>query len=537
MPVSHAHREVGIGCLAPIVHFAKAAHIGAAKFCINLAVTRHKLGSRLYRIFQVRQELLYERVVHQSLRVFLVEHGSEFFLRQEQGVVVKVVHVSVHVRHPVKHGGLCRELLIFKEERDKEFHLVAVVPKPRAVYFFRSRKQFFLYCADFVLLPLFNRAFKILHQRDRHIEFLLAEGDDKQHTVVEAVLGCGAHRIDAFNDIGVFGLAALGRKGAEAGFLRLFLCNQSLALHGLVHAVEILNGVGPREIRVLVSEAQFVALVHEFLVEVEQGIAGRHDRSVERACAQCHLRGSEIAVRASGEAHNHGVVALLRPGEGDGQIFGRGKGAVLRTIICGLPVLVGIDAEHGEVGVVARPHPVVGIAAKLPDVLRGRCHEAHVGVFLHPYHVEAVGIEEGNDFGAYALASFKLLDIFPLLCHGFEETLALHLGCANALLLGEGEHLVGHVLNLQHEGKGKVGRGEFLGAAVCEEAVLGVVVLLGAHVVHVTEPAVVVGEYQSLGRHHLARAASAEHADAVAQRGRRFAVKGFGRQLQPGFFK
>ena len=185
----------------------------------------------------------------------------------------------------------------------------------------------------------------------------------------------------------------------------------------------------------------------------------------------------------------------------------------------------------------ARPHPVVRIAAKLPDVLRRRCHEAHVGVLLCPNHVEAVGVEEGDDFCAYALASLKLLDVFPLLCQGFEETLALHLCGARALFLGNGKHLVGHVLDLQHEGKGEVGCGEFLGAAVCEEAVLGIVVLLGAHVVHVTEPAVVVGEYQSLGRYHLARAASAEHADAVAQRGRRFAVKGFGRQHQPGFFK
>ena len=47
-----------------------------------------------------------------------------------------------------------------------------------------------------------------------------------------------------------------------------------------------------------------------------------------------------------------------------------------------MAILVGIDTEDTEVACVARPYPVVGVAAKLADVAWRAAHETDIGVDL-----------------------------------------------------------------------------------------------------------------------------------------------------------
>ena len=79
-----------------------------------------------------------------------------------------------------------------------------------------------------------------------------------------------------------------------------------------------------------------------------------------------------------GKAEDHGEVALLHAVHADGQDVARGEGHVVVARIRGLAIGAGVDAEDAEVAGVARPHPVVRIAAELADGAGRRTHQAHI---------------------------------------------------------------------------------------------------------------------------------------------------------------
>ncbi len=88
-------------------------------------------------------------------------------------------------------------------------------------------------------------------------------------------------------------------------------------------------------------------------------------------------------------------------------------GLVSSLVFSRLISAVRIYAEHGEVGRMARPHPVVRIAAKLAEALGRRAYQANVIVFLVYEQQVLVAIEiflhVGNVLAFHAFALFNLL--------------------------------------------------------------------------------------------------------------------------------
>ena len=183
----------------------------------------------------------------------------------------------------------------------------------------------------------------------------------------------------------------------------------------------------------------------------------------------------------------------------------------------------------------ARPYPVVGVAAELAHIIGRIGHQPEVLEGLFVEHVEAVRSEEGHDAHLHPLLFLQVALLQQFLGQRLQEALALCGIDVSPLLLGFGVHLFRHVHDAEHEGKRQARCAEFFGTAVGEVAVLHVVVADAAHFVHIAEAAVVVGQHQSVGADHLAGTSAAEDADALAQAGRGFTVKSFGGQSQPGF--
>ena len=100
----------------------------------------------------------------------------------------------------------------------------------------------------------------------------------------------------------------------------------------------------------------------------------------------------EIFLCAPGIAEHKRKIARIKASQTNGKVAARLIGTVLRTICRGLVCTVGIDAKHRKVARVSRPHPVVGVAAKLADV-GGRCaHKPHVFKHLVHEHIILVAV-------------------------------------------------------------------------------------------------------------------------------------------------
>ena len=177
-----------------------------------------------------------------------------------------------------------------------------------------------------------------------------------------------------------------------------------------------------------------------------------------------------------------------------------------------MAVLVGIDAEHAEVARVARPHPVVGVAAKLADVARRAAHEAHVGVGLVEQRIVFVSKEIRLDADL----------VRGLFLQFGDEFLHVLVDLGLAFVLGHvgrdvEKHLAGHVAHLAEEDDAEAGARQLLSPVHGPEAVGEVVVLHRAVFLDVVVAAMVVGEQQALVADELARAAAAKEHDGVFQ--------------------
>ena len=183
----------------------------------------------------------------------------------------------------------------------------------------------------------------------------------------------------------------------------------------------------------------------------------------------------------------------------------------------------------------ARPHPIVLVEAELGDLLGRVHHQADVVVALFDEEEIAIAAEEGNNARAHA----GLLGVGTGLEQRFgqrtEHGSRLALVLVVFLLAREGLDARCDIVDADHEGEGEAGHGQLLGAALGEEAVLEIIVLEVAHLVHKGEAAVVVGEDESVGADDFAGASAAETADDIAERGAVVTVEGFGGELQSGF--
>ena len=161
-----------------------------------------------------------------------------------------------------------------------------------------------------------------------------------------------------------------------------------------------------------------------------------------------------------------------------------------------------------------RPHPIIGVAAELADRLRGRTDQTHIGELLDNECEEPVAAEKRIDLDDHA----GILSHEP-----FGQRLAVFVGDLLVFILSGrrgdvAEHIGRNVHDPADEPHGKPGSGQLLGLRHGPETVLQVVVLDGRKLLNGTEPAVVVGEQQSLGGDDLTRTTVAEDNDGILER-------------------
>ena len=367
------------------------------------------------------------------------------------------------------------------------------------------------------------------------MEVLCAVGEAEEVVVVERVAHGGHERIDALDDVAVFGAATARGKFAESGFFARLDVEQTGGSDAGVHAAEVFHHVAELHVLAGVFERGGFVAVHERLHEAEFGFAGEIDGLIDALAAQAHLRSGEETAGAAGEAHDHGVVALFNTAKADGQPLLAAQRHVRFSITCRTALGIGVDAEDGEVGIVTRPEPVVLVEAELRDLLGRIDHEADVIVALLEEHVVAIAAEEGDNARAHAGGLGEGTGFEELFGQTGEHASRLARVLIIFLLTREGFDAGGDIVDAHHEGEGEAGHGQLLGAALGEEAILEIIVLEVAHGLHKGEAAVVVGEDEAVGADDFAGASAAETADDIAEGGGILTVKGFGRELQAGF--
>ncbi len=203
-------------------------------------------------------------------------------------------------------------------------------------------------------------------------------------------------------------------------------------------------------------------------------------------------------------------------------------GHVVGRVSRGLVVLVGIDTEHREVARMAGPHPVVGIATELTDRGGRRTHKTHVRENLNHKCKVLITTEE---------RLHRQLHIGILLFESFHQLGTVFAGDFVVLFLtcGRGhvaDHIGRNVDNVAHETHLQTGCGQLLLARHSPETIFEVVVLDATQCLNRTIAAVVVGEQQTLARHHLARTTATEDHDCIFQRAVIDRVDIFGREFQ-----
>ena len=172
---------------------------------------------------------------------------------------------------------------------------------------------------------------------------------------------------------------------------------------------------------------------------------------------------------------------------------------------------VAIDAEHGEVAGLTRPHPVVGLAAILAHRLWHREHQSQVGEVLVSGGIPLVALIEGVDVHVE-----RLVGLLHRVGHGLAQRVdEMRLRLLVHVVDAEGLQARRDVLLALHERHEHVLVRQLLSIALRHETVEHVVVLGGAVRAYGLEATVVVGEHESVGRHHHAGAESGEVDDIV----------------------
>ena len=250
-----------------------------------------------------------------------------------------------------------------------------------------------------------------------------------------------------------------------------------------VHANTVLVSVRESLVFAVVFEAQRRVGVHFGLPHGKAQAACLDKLVVHGIHARFYAVAREVSVSRAGEAECHGKVSRLVTVERDGGHARRLVGHVILAVRRGHVVLAGIDTEYAEVARLARPHPVVGVAAELAQ-RRRRCeHEAHVGVNAVHGYVEFVR----------AVVRHQLCPECGILCRHFLNEHCLHrveqlvaavapylmLRAVCALFGYNGQHAVGYTLLAQREADEQARHVPFLLRRCGVKAVLYVVVLRG----------------------------------------------------------
>ena len=205
---------------------------------------------------------------------------------------------------------------------------------------------------------------------------------------------------------------------------------------------------------------------------------------------------------------------------------------------------VGIDAEDAEVGGLAGPHPVVGIAAELTQRLRYGEDQTDVGILLVLIQVEYLAAIKSLAVADDALATFLLgteLCTGGYAVHDSSDVISVYLCfllCLQVFALAgiDAVELVVHLLRdingaLPDLHKDILGR-TLLGVGTGHKAVAQDVILGGGELLDGAEAAMVVGKEQAVGTDDDARAVVGEIDHTVLQAGAVLAIELFVGQLQ-----
>ena len=162
----------------------------------------------------------------------------------------------------------------------------------------------------------------------------------------------------------------------------------------------------------------------------------------------------------------------------------------------------------------ARPHPVIGIAAEFSNGTWWCGHQPDVAVLLVNEEVVAVSRIESFDLGFDALSLlFDLL--YELFGRLFDHRFPLLLVHRRLEVL---EYQSCNVFHPLEETDGQSWIGQFLGPGHRPESVLEIVVLDAAVPLDKAVAAVVVGQDKPFGRNHLCCAAASEQQNRILER-------------------
>ena len=70
------------------------------------------------------------------------------------------------------------------------------------------------------------------------------------------------------------------------------------------------------------------------------------------------------------------------------------EGHIVVGRVSGLVIRPGVDPENAEIGIVARPHPVIGVATEFADRTGRGAHQSHIPEGLGDDEVVAVAVIE-----------------------------------------------------------------------------------------------------------------------------------------------
>ena len=160
----------------------------------------------------------------------------------------------------------------------------------------------------------------------------------------------------------------------------LFLPDNVQFLHRLVHTDTVFPVVAAGGELRGIFDGNSTVRIHPLLPHLLLLATHVNHADIDALDAFIDAIAAQITVGRAGIAHSHAVVARLEAFQADTGIALCLQGDVFLGIFCRTTQRVGIDAEYAEVARLARPHPVVRVAAEFSQCLCGGENQADVVV-------------------------------------------------------------------------------------------------------------------------------------------------------------
>ena len=199
------------------------------------------------------------------------------------------------------------------------------------------------------------------------------------------------------------GLALVAQPFQHRGFLLALARGGVHARETLELAVIVLRRVAPAAHGGGIAHGDFRIVAPLGLHQVDQRLVVAADDRVGPLLGLFKLSHQRIAVGAAGITRGHDEIAIAQRPVGEAQPVLRRVGHVVLGVVGRLAVRTHVGTVEGEVTGVARPHPVVHLAAEIADAARRRVHQAHVADFHVAEQAVFVTAVEGVQAAAVAL--------------------------------------------------------------------------------------------------------------------------------------